>query len=202
MSVATIDAFHRDTKRLLGLLPAPLPRAGRQAAEPRPRGPGRARAARAAGRGDHPEHRPPAPQGGLRAGDRGARLDRHRELHELRRQLRARAGGVAVRRRTAIATCTCCAGKVKPDVVLFGELLPEEAMEEARASCAPAPTCCSASAPRSRSIRSPACRSSPSSSGGRLAIVTKSSTPYDSEAAVRLDGDVAEALSAVLAALG
>ncbi len=31
-----------------------------------------------------------------------------------------------------IATCTCCAGKVKPDVVLFGELLPEDAMGEAQ----------------------------------------------------------------------
>ena len=30
--------------------------------------------------------------------------------------------------------------------------------------------------------------------GGRIAIVTKSSTPYDSEAAVRLDGDVVEEL--------
>ena len=37
--------------------------------------------------------------------------------------------------------------------------------------------------------------------GGRIAIVTKSSTPYDSEAAVRLDGDVVEELRAVLAAV-
>jgi NAD-dependent deacetylase len=38
-------------------------------------------------------------------------------------------------------------------------------------------------------------------SGGRIAIVTKSSTSYDSDAAVRLDGDVVEELQAVLAAL-
>ena len=36
--------------------------------------------------------------------------------------------------------------------------------------------------------------------GGRIAIITRSSTPYDSDAAVRLDGDVAEELQAVLAA--
>jgi NAD-dependent deacetylase len=37
--------------------------------------------------------------------------------------------------------------------------------------------------------------------GGALAIVTQSSTPYDREAAVRLSGDVVEDLVAVLAAL-
>ena len=34
--------------------------------------------------------------------------------------------------------------------------------------------------------------------GGRIAILTQSSTPYDSAAAVRLDGDVADELTAVL----
>jgi NAD-dependent deacetylase len=38
-------------------------------------------------------------------------------------------------------------------------------------------------------------------SGGRVAIVTQSSTPYDDDAAVRLDGDVVAELEAVLAAL-
>jgi NAD-dependent deacetylase len=37
--------------------------------------------------------------------------------------------------------------------------------------------------------------------GGRLAIVTKGPTPYDGDAELRLEGDVAEELSAVLAAL-
>ena len=53
-----------------------------------------------------------------------------------------------------VATCACCMGKVKPDVVLFGELLPEEAIGEAQQLCAP-PTCCSASARRWRSIPPP-----------------------------------------------
>jgi len=37
--------------------------------------------------------------------------------------------------------------------------------------------------------------------GGRIAIVTKSSTPYDGDAVVRMSGDVADELQAVLAAL-
>ena len=35
-----------------------------------------------------------------------------------------------------VAACTCCAGKVKPDVVLFGELLPRSAIAEAERLCA------------------------------------------------------------------
>jgi NAD-dependent protein deacetylase/lipoamidase len=38
-------------------------------------------------------------------------------------------------------------------------------------------------------------------SGGELAIVTQGPTPYDGAAAVRMDGDVVEDLTAVLAAL-
>ena len=57
-----------------------------------------------------------------------------------------------------VARCRDCGGPVKPDVVLFGEMLPEEAMEEAYRRSPPAPTCCCASARRSRSTRSPACR--------------------------------------------
>ena len=37
-------------------------------------------------------------------------------------------------------------------------------------------------------------------SGGRVAIITQGSTPYDDDAAVRMDGDVVEDLGAVLAA--
>ena len=37
--------------------------------------------------------------------------------------------------------------------------------------------------------------------GGRVAIVTQGATPYDREAAVKLDGDVVTELEAVLAAL-
>jgi NAD-dependent deacetylase len=37
--------------------------------------------------------------------------------------------------------------------------------------------------------------------GGRLAVVTQGPTPYDDDAAIRLEGDVVEELQAVLAAL-
>jgi NAD-dependent deacetylase len=39
-------------------------------------------------------------------------------------------------------------------------------------------------------------------SGGRIAIVTQGPTPYDSRAAIKLDGDVAEELDALAGALG
>jgi NAD-dependent deacetylase len=37
--------------------------------------------------------------------------------------------------------------------------------------------------------------------GGQVAIITQSSTPYDEDAALRLDGDVVEELEAVVAEL-
>jgi NAD-dependent deacetylase len=99
-----------------------------------------------------------------------------------------------------IATCTGCAGKVKPDVVLFGELLPAEAMARAEQLCSSADLllCIGSSLEVHPVAGLPGLTLG---SGGRIAIVTKSSTPYDSDAAVRLDGDVAEDLQAVLAGL-
>jgi NAD-dependent deacetylase len=38
-------------------------------------------------------------------------------------------------------------------------------------------------------------------SGGRVALVTKGPTPYDEDAAVKLDGDVVDVMSALLVAL-
>jgi NAD-dependent deacetylase len=100
-----------------------------------------------------------------------------------------------------IATCTCCAGKVKPDVVLFGELLPEDAMGEAREWCARADLllCIGSSLEVYPVAGLPDLTLA---NGGRIAIITKSSTSYDSQAAMRLDGDVVEELRAVLAAVG
>lgn len=100
-----------------------------------------------------------------------------------------------------VATCAGCAGKVKPDVVLFGELLPPSAIAEAERLCAGADLllCVGSSLEVHPVAGLPGLTLD---GGGRLAIVTQSSTPYDSAAAVRLDGDVAEELSSVLAALG
>jgi NAD-dependent protein deacetylase/lipoamidase len=99
-----------------------------------------------------------------------------------------------------IAACTCCAGKVKPDVVLFGELLPAEAMARAEELCASADLLlCVGSSLEVHPVA--ALPQMTLAAGGRIAIVTKSSTPYDRDAVVRMDGDVADELQAVIAAL-
>lgn len=99
-----------------------------------------------------------------------------------------------------VATCACCMGKVKPDVVLFGELLPERAMTEAQAMCAGADLllCVGSSLEVYPVAGLPELTLG---AGGQLAIVTQGATPYDGEAAVKLDGDVVDELGAVLAAL-
>jgi NAD-dependent deacetylase len=99
-----------------------------------------------------------------------------------------------------IATCASCAGKVKPDVVLFGELLPQDAMAEAERLCAGASLllCVGSSLEVYPVAGLPELTLG---RGGGLAIITKSSTPYDSAAAVRMEDDVVSDLRAVLAAL-
>jgi NAD-dependent deacetylase len=99
-----------------------------------------------------------------------------------------------------IASCRSCAGKVKPDVVLFGELLPEAAMAEAQARCAAADLllCVGSSLEVFPVAGLPELTLG---AGGRVAIITRGPTPYDDEAAVRLGGDVVDELSAVLAAV-
>ena len=100
-----------------------------------------------------------------------------------------------------IATCTSCLGKVKPDVVLFGEMLPIAAIERARelAESADLMLCIGSSLEVYPVAGLPELTLG---SGGRIAILTQSDTPYDSDAAVRLDGDLAEVLPALIAALG
>jgi NAD-dependent deacetylase len=99
-----------------------------------------------------------------------------------------------------VARCTGCGSAVKPDVVLFGELLPEGAMLQAQALCARADLllCAGTSLAVHPVAGLPAITLS---AGGRLAIVTKSATPYDDEAELRLGGEVDEELGAVAAAL-
>jgi NAD-dependent deacetylase len=99
-----------------------------------------------------------------------------------------------------VAFCRDCGSKVKPDVVLFGEFLPEQAMAEATALCEDADLILCVGS----SLEIYPVAGLPSvalNRGARLAIVTKGPTPYDRDAAVRLDGDVVDDLSAVLAAL-
>lgn len=99
-----------------------------------------------------------------------------------------------------IATCSGCWGKVKPDVVLFGEMLPVAAIERARELAAGAELmlCVGSSLEVFPAAGLPEVTLA---NGGQVAIVTQGPTPYDSEAAVRLSGDVAEELPAVAAAV-
>jgi NAD-dependent deacetylase len=99
-----------------------------------------------------------------------------------------------------IAKCPACGGAVKPDVVLFGELLPEEAMRRAQVLAAEAELmlCVGSSLVVHPVAGLPAVTLA---AGGRLAIVTKSATPYDDDAELKLDGEVDAELGAVLAAL-
>ena len=97
--------------------------------------------------------------------------------------------------------CEACLTPLKPDVVLFGELLPEQAMEEAQALAVEADLmlCVGSSLEVYPVAGLPAVTRG---AGGRIALVTQGPTPYDAEAEVKLEGDVAEELQAVLAALG
>lgn len=99
-----------------------------------------------------------------------------------------------------VAVCSACEGPVKPDVVLFGEPLPEETMGRATelAEGAELMLCVGSSLAVHPVAGLPAVTLS---AGGRLAIITKGETPYDGGAEVKLEGEVDEELSALLAAL-
>jgi NAD-dependent deacetylase len=98
------------------------------------------------------------------------------------------------------ARCSDCSGPVKPDVVLFGELLPAEAMAEAEslAGGADLMICVGSSLEVYPVAGLP---SVTLGRGGRIAVITKGPTPFDQDAAVRMDGDVVADLDAVLGAL-
>jgi len=99
-----------------------------------------------------------------------------------------------------VAICAECGGPVKPDVVLFGELLPEAAMVRAQelAEAAELMLCVGSSLAVYPVAGLPELTLE---RGGRLAIVTQGPTPYDELAAVKLEGEVDEELTALLAAL-
>ncbi|HET7590911.1 MAG TPA: NAD-dependent protein deacylase [Solirubrobacterales bacterium] len=99
-----------------------------------------------------------------------------------------------------VAICAGCGGAVKPDVVLFGELLPEEAMARATelAEGAELMLCVGSSLAVHPVAGLPQLTLE---SGGALAIVTKGETPYDRDAELKLDGEVDAELSALIDAL-
>jgi NAD-dependent deacetylase len=99
-----------------------------------------------------------------------------------------------------VAICSACDGPVKPDVVLFGEMLDAASMLEAErlATETDLMLCVGSSLEVFPVAGLP---SVTLGAGGQLAIVTQGPTAFDHDAVVKLDGDVAEELPAVLAAL-
>jgi NAD-dependent deacetylase len=93
-----------------------------------------------------------------------------------------------------------CGNPLKPDVVLFGEYLPVDALEraEALASEADLLLCIGSSLEVYPVAGLPG---TTLASGGALAVLTQGPTPFDSRAAVRMGGDIVDELSAVMVAL-
>jgi NAD-dependent deacetylase len=99
----------------------------------------------------------------------------------------------------ALPGCAC-GRPLKPDVVLFGEFLPEAALQRATdlAAAADLLLCIGSSLEVYPIAQLPGITLR---HGGDVAIVTKGPTPYDGRAAVKLEGDVEEELRALVAAL-
>jgi NAD-dependent deacetylase len=114
------------------------------------------------------------------------------ELADVRARQRADTAG--------IPRCDC-SQPLKPDVVLFGEYLPAEALERAQqlAAAADLMLCVGSSLEVYPVAELPALTLA---GGGQLAIVTKGRTPFDGRATVRCDGDVVHELTAIVQALG
>jgi len=99
-----------------------------------------------------------------------------------------------------VPRCDRCAGPLKPDVVLFGELLPEDALRRAQELCERAGLllCIGSSLEVYPVAGLPALTLA---GGGVVAILTQGPTPIDELASVRLGGDVVDELQGLLGAL-
>jgi NAD-dependent deacetylase len=93
-----------------------------------------------------------------------------------------------------------CGAVLKPDVVLFGEYLPQSALMRAQqlAAAADLMLCIGSSLEVYPVAQLPEVTLS---AGGKLAIITQGPTPFDRLAAVRMDGDVVAELEALSEAL-
>lgn len=100
-----------------------------------------------------------------------------------------------------VPRCERCGAALKPDVVLFGELLPVAELQRARELCEGADVllCIGSSLEVHPVAGLPQLTLA---HGGQLAIITRSDTSLDDLAAVRLRGDVVAELRALLGALG
>jgi len=114
------------------------------------------------------------------------------ELAEVRARLAAAPDGVP--------RCERCGAPLKPDVVLFGELLDPSALERASELCAGAGLLlCIGSSLEVHPVASLPLQTL--RNGGALAIITQGPTPLDETAAVRLHGDVVAELEGLALAL-
>jgi NAD-dependent deacetylase len=96
--------------------------------------------------------------------------------------------------------CPACVAPLKPDVVLFGELLPTDVMAAAERLALEADLmiCIGSSLIVHPAAGLPRLTLE---AGGSLAIVTEGPTPLDGEATLKLGGDIVDELDAVGAAL-
>jgi NAD-dependent deacetylase len=114
-------------------------------------------------------------------------------LEETRARLAADEQGVP--------RCSGCCEPLKPDVVLFGELLSEPVLAEARRMSEEAEVLlCIGSSLEVHPVAGLPLRTL--EAGGRLAILTQGPTPLDELAAVRCNGDVVSELETLLEQLG
>jgi NAD-dependent deacetylase len=99
-----------------------------------------------------------------------------------------------------VPRCSACASALKPDVVLFGELLSAAALGRAQQLCEGAELllCIGSSLEVHPVAALPALTRR---AGGAVAILTEGPTPLDDAAELRLRGDVVDELQALLAAL-
>lgn len=100
-----------------------------------------------------------------------------------------------------VPRCVPCHAPLKPDVVLFGEMLHPGALERAQRLCAGADVLlCIGSSLEVHPVA--ALPSITSQAGGAVAIITQGPTPLDDVADVRLHGDVVVELRELAAAVG
>jgi NAD-dependent deacetylase len=96
--------------------------------------------------------------------------------------------------------CPRCGEILKPDVVMFGELLPESAMERASELARDAGVLLVVGSTL-EVYPVAALPEDTLAAGGELAIVNRGRTPYDGRAAVTVDGSAGETLSRLVEAL-
>ena len=181
MEVAHIDAFHRDTRRFwsfyrprFAMLGDKQPNPAHEAlAELERRGLLEAVITQNIDRLHS--------QGGLRAGDRGPRLDRHLELHDLRRQLPAGAGRASCSTTTASPTAPAAWARSSPTSSCSASCCRRRRWPRRSALCAGADLllCVGSSLEVYPVAGLPELTLA---AGGRLAIVTQGPTPYDRRA--------------------